>query len=100
MGNYEVNQSYSIESLGKVSVAEGLEGLDKRLLKIDSALTELPSALIPEHQYKRLINGQQVLLSDVNGSGLLRLYNPNGIFFAVGERLSDGRLVTRRLING
>lgn len=100
LGNYEVNQSYSIESLEKVSVAEGLEGLDKRLLKIDSALTELPSVLIPEHQYRRLINGQQVLQSDVNRSGLLRLYNPNGIFFAVGELLSDGRLVTRRLING
>ncbi len=98
LGNYDVSYAYTIGALREVAKSEGFAGLDKVLCGVDSALSGVPFTCISSSENVKLKTGQRVFTSREGPIGILRLYDEEGIFFGVGERLPDGTLITRRLI--
>ena len=75
------------------------EQLDALLLPIDSCVTELDRLVLDRQATKRLLWGQEVLLSVPASAGPRALYNEQGQFLGMGDWLESGRLMPQRLIN-
>lgn len=71
----------------------------RALLKpADQALLSLPAIQLDELAASRLLNGQRLSGQSQPGSGLVRVYGPQG-FIGVGESDGHGGLKARRLIS-
>jgi len=80
--------------------ASGLAALDSLLLPVESPIMNWPRVLVDQPDVDRLICGQPVSQSPGVQSGLVRLYAPAEKFLGVGEILSPGKLVPRRIFPG
>jgi tRNA pseudouridine55 synthase len=78
------------------AAAEGFEALEALLLPVDSPLAGWPGVMLDAPQAERLAHGQRVRADPSWPRGLVRL-DAEGIFFGVGEVLSEGELVSRKL---
>ena len=100
VGMYEVGQAHSLTDLKYIFDSQDFAGLDSLLLPIDGALSGLPSVSVSSEQRIKLEMGQQVIANENNLSGVARLYDAEGNFFGIGERLATGFLAARRMIKG
>lgn len=96
VAHYDAEQMVSLEELKNLSQAE----CDKKLLSLDSLLTEWPVLRISQAAAYYLYRGQGILLPNLPKQGLLRLLlQESGQFIGIGEILEDGRVAPRRLVN-
>ena len=89
----------SIQTL-EAREAAGLEHLDEVLRPVDSALTRWPRLVVQDELCGRLSNGQTVPAERDWPRSWVRLYDPEEVFFGIGEVESEGRLVPRRIFPG
>ena len=78
---------------------EGLEGLDKQLLPMESGLTQWPDVHLSGDSVFYLRQGQPVLVPNAPTDGWVRLYEGKTRFMGMGEILDDGRVAPRRLMS-
>jgi tRNA pseudouridine55 synthase len=76
----------------------GYPALDRKLISIDAALSNLPSVRLASTVSVYLCEGQAVIIPRAPTSGMLRLYAESGEFIGIGEVLEDGRVAPRRLV--
>lgn len=96
-GPFDINNSYKLRNLSQK--AESCDqSLARLLLNPDLALLNLPALYLSENDTLKLNYGQEVILRESIKPGLIRLYNHQRNFFAVGEALKDGRLKSKRIL--
>ena len=98
VGPYSADQLVTMEQITSVLEADGLVGLDKLLLPVESALSHWPEIRLSPDSAFYLKQGQPVLVPNAPTEGQVRLYDPNSHFIGVGEILDDGRVAPRRLM--
>ena len=68
------------------------------LLPVDRLVDVLPAVYLGQEASQRVVTGLAV--SDTGtAAGLVRLYDSTGAFMGVGERRSDGSLISKRLVS-
>jgi len=98
VGPYNADQLVTMEQIASVLESDGLAGLDKLLLPVESALAHWPEIKLSPDSAFYLKQGQPVLVPNAPTEGQVRLYDPNSHFIGVGEILDDGRVAPRRLM--
>jgi tRNA pseudouridine55 synthase len=81
----------------EAAAAESLEALDRLLLPADRAIGGWPAVYLEQRQSRKLLHGQPVSSGDEAGPGLVRVYDSCSRFLGIGEVLTDGRLLPKRL---
>jgi tRNA pseudouridine55 synthase len=89
----------SMETL-ELCEAEGQGRLDELLKPVDSPLTRWPRLVVQDELCGRLSHGQAVPAEPGWPRTWVRLYDPEEVFFGIGEVESAGRLVPRRIFPG
>lgn len=98
VGSLAVDQALTLEALETILAAQGLDGLDTRLLALDDAVAHWPNVSLSSDAAYYLQKGQPVLVPRAPTEGWVRLYGHEGRFIGVGEVLDDGRVAPRRLV--
>jgi tRNA pseudouridine55 synthase len=96
-GPYSEESMIDYPTLEKLAL-EGPQGLDDKLLPVDTAVMNLPAVNLIESVAFYLSHGQAVTVAQAPTSGLLRLYNSDKQFMGLGEVLEDGRIAPRRML--
>ncbi len=99
VGAFQETDMISIETL-EARAAEGLERLDALLRPVDSPLSQWPRLVVQNELCGRLSQGQAVPAEPGWPRSWVRLYDPDEVFFGIGEVESAGRLVPRRIFPG
>src|SRR6185503_10891156 len=90
-----------------VAEAIGLEDLERsgpavgstRALPIDLLVSAYPALSLDSAGAKRVSTGLEVRpVAEVVPQGLIRLYDPTGIFLGMGEGRSDGTVAPKRML--
>lgn len=77
---------------------EGTDALDALLRPLDEIAGQWPLTRLAAYEAGLLLRGSQVAAPEGLAAGMVRLYKDGGEFFGMGEVMSDGRLVSRRLL--
>ena len=96
---FEEADMVSIQTL-ESHQAGGRERLAAMLRPVDSALTRWPRLVLQDQICSRLSNGQAVPAERDWPRSWVRLYDPEQVFFGLGEVEPEGRLVPRRIFPG
>ena len=96
-GPFRSEQMVSMEKIENTAT-EGLEALDKLVLDMDEAITDMPAVEVTETVAYYLRQGQAVVVPRSPVSGWLRIYNSTQDLIGIGEVLDDGRIAPRRII--
>ncbi|MFT4563913.1 MAG: tRNA pseudouridine55 synthase [Gammaproteobacteria bacterium] len=98
-GPYSVAGALTPDEIEEAISAYGTcEGLDTRLLALDSALQHLSGLQLTDDMAFRVTRGQTIVIEDVLAVGDIRLYGPTREFIGIGMVLDDGRVAPRRLM--
>lgn len=76
----------------------GTDALDALLLPLDQVAGQWPLIKLGPAEINLLLRGSQVAAPAGVAAGMFRLYSQGGSFFGMGEVMTDGRLVSRRLL--
>ena len=101
VGHFTSEASVTLDALGELKRGtEGLSALDALLLAPESAVGHLPRLVLSDANVYYLMRGQPVRQRTAEASrGPLALYRqPGDVFLGVGERLDDGRVAPKRLV--
>lgn len=79
--------------------ALALEARDMLLLPVDNALADLPKVIITGDSAFYFKQGQAVWQPGKMPHGDLRVYEEGGHFLGLGQRLADGKIAPKRLVN-
>ena len=96
-GVFSLSDSIDSEVLRDTKATAGLEALDKLLIPMDQAITELPEVTLPRVTASYVKNGQAVIVKHLPPEGLVRLYEEEQ-FIGIGRIDVDGKVAPRRLI--
>ena len=97
VGPFNAAQMISPDDIEKIA-QQGHALIDKLLLPMDAALRDMDSVHLDENSARSFRQGQAVLVPHAPEQGLLRVYDEQRAFFAVGEAGDDGRITPKRLI--
>lgn len=86
----------AMRTLEQLEAAVG--GPEQFLLEPDAAIAAWPVVRLTASQAQAIGRGQSVRHEAVHPCGWVRLYDENGQFLGVGERLADGQIRPRRLM--
>ncbi len=92
-GAFGIAEAVSLEELGRL----GEDERDALLRPADAVLGQLPRIELDEATAGRFRHGQAVEIEGVS-QGVNRVYAPSGRFLGLGEGVSTGRLVPKRLL--
>jgi len=96
-GPYDADNSITMEQL-ETAAQEGYQALDDLLVAAETALADRPTVTLNPDSTFYVKQGQPVLVPNAPTEGQVRLFDPNGLFFGVGEIMDDGRVAPKRLI--
>lgn len=96
-GVFSLEESIEATALDNLKAEQGLEAIDKRLIPMDQAITELPEVILPSVTASHIKNGQAVIVRHLPEEGLVRLYEEEQ-FIGIGSIDDDGKVAPRRLI--
>jgi len=96
-GPFSAEQMVTMETI-EAAASQGTEVLDQLLLPMDAALMDLKAVYLEENVAYYLRQGQAVVVPRAPTEGLLRVYDEQNRFFAIGEVLDDGRIAPKRLL--
>jgi tRNA pseudouridine55 synthase len=83
----------------EAAAGEGNEAIERFLITPEAAVSRLPGVHLSRPDALRIRHGQQVSCDAGRSAGMVRLYDDNGRFMGVGERLPDGNVRPRRLMS-
>ncbi|MBK8507277.1 MAG: tRNA pseudouridine(55) synthase TruB [Candidatus Competibacteraceae bacterium] len=95
---YDAARMVTLEALRERAEQDGLTGLDRWLLPLDSAVADWPAISVAGDSAFYLRQGQAVLVPRAPTRGWVRLYQGEHRFLGIGEILDDGRVAPRRLV--
>jgi len=98
VGPFRLEDAWTMPALEALAAERGEAGLDATLLPADAGLGDWPAASLSADACFYLGRGQPVQVPRAPTAGLLRLYEPGGGFFGVGEVLDDGRIALKRRV--
>ncbi|MFK8067492.1 MAG: tRNA pseudouridine(55) synthase TruB [Gammaproteobacteria bacterium] len=96
VGCFDLDDSYTIELIEKG--VELSEEIDNLLLPVDEGLKDLPICNLSNETAFYFLNGQSVVASCKEKSGLTRVYRASEQFLGIAEIMMDGRIAPKRLI--
>lgn len=96
-GPFNEAQMTSFKEL-ELLAEEGLGALDKKLLPIDSALSNINKVELAEETVHYFCEGQAIIVANAPAEGYVRIYDDKRTFLGLGEVLDDGKINPRRLI--
>ena len=99
VGPYTMEQGVDMDTLKRVSEAEGWMSLDRLLLPVDSAIQTWPDIRLSGDAAYFLRMGQAVLVPKAPTQGWVRLYSSSDEFIGIGRIQEDGRVAPKRLLN-
>ncbi len=95
VGRFKASEALPLDELRELPFEER----KKRLLPVDSAISELPEVQLSRELLFYITRGQPVMIPRLAAhEGPIRLYDEKGRFVGVGEVLDDGRVAPRRLL--
>ncbi|HIJ23777.1 MAG: tRNA pseudouridine(55) synthase TruB [Gammaproteobacteria bacterium] len=98
LGPYLEQDLLTLEQLEIVRDEEGKEGLDQRLLSLDTAVDDYEAVQLDADSSYYVRQGQPVQISGAPDEGWVRIYDESNKFLGVGEIIDDGRVAPRRLV--
>lgn len=98
-GPFSLDNAVTIDELEQILETEGHEGLDQKLLPMDTALEGWPAIRLTDNSAYYVRQGQAVQVAKAPTSGWVRLFASNDQFLGVGQILDDGRVAPKRLVN-
>ncbi len=98
VGPYGDDHLVTMEQIEATLESDGLAGLDRLLLPVESALMHWPEIRLGADSAFYVRQGQPVLVPNAPTEGRVRLYDADDRFLGVGEILDDGRVAPRRLL--
>lgn len=96
---YQQSPMYTFEQLEAIRDEEGLPGLRRLLLPLESSVQTFPAVKLSTSAAFYIKLGQPVMAPHELSKGLIRLFSDNGQFIGIGEMLDDGRVTPRRLLD-
>lgn len=96
-GPFNLDQSYTIESLQSMQLKNDGKDLQDCLLMLDLAISNVPPLNLNQEQVLRLRQGQLVQLDQQLNAGQFRIYF-EGEFIGLAELRVDGNLAAKRLM--
>jgi tRNA pseudouridine55 synthase len=95
---FDAARMIKLEDLEKLQDDEA--ALDSLLLEPDAALSSFPALHLGASEAFYLCNGHAVGHAPVGIEGVVRLYDPQGLFLGLGEVRPDGQIAPKRLFTG
>jgi tRNA pseudouridine55 synthase len=92
--NYHISQAITLQAFEAMSPQQRIAAL----LPVDSAIENLPAVILNEDSAFYVQQGQAVWQSNMEHTGLLRLYTEQQHFLGLGEMQPDGKIAPKRLI--
>lgn len=100
VADYPIAAMMSYVDLQKMAEEQPLEALDKLLLPMDTAVSNLPKINLNEQQTKAVGFGQRVKFENVEQIyGLVRLFSNTAQFLGVAEVTADDVIRPNRMVN-
>lgn len=99
VGPFLESDMVTVETLETLK-SEGPDSLAALLQPVDSPLAVWPILVVQRELCDRLTHGQAVAALPEWPRSFVRLYDPEKVFFGIGEVESEGRLVPRRIFPG
>lgn len=96
-GAFSEEDCVTREVLEEEQKRSGEQSLDRYLLPMDEAISDLPEVVLPSITASCVKNGQAVLVRHLPAEGLVRLYEEEE-FIGIGCIDDDGKVAPRRLI--
>ncbi|MCB1596272.1 MAG: tRNA pseudouridine(55) synthase TruB [Gammaproteobacteria bacterium] len=97
VGGFEEAAMLTVEQC-MVAADEGTKALDALLLPLDEVAGQWPLVRLQTEEARLLLRGSQIAAPNGQSTGMVRLYTEGGSFFGMGEVMTDGRLLPRRLL--
>ncbi|MCC6716076.1 MAG: tRNA pseudouridine(55) synthase TruB [Gammaproteobacteria bacterium] len=94
---FGIEDAHALDELERRAAA-GMQELDAVLIAMDLALPQLAAVQFSRDSAYYVRTGQAVRTAGA-AAGLLRMYDEEGRFMGIGERIEDGRVAPRRLVN-
>jgi tRNA pseudouridine55 synthase len=98
LGDFDIQNSVSLEKLEETLAESGFTGIDEMLLPSETAIANWPGLNLSEDAAYYLKQGQAVLVPKAPTEGWVRLYEGQDQFLGIGCILDDGRVAPKRLI--
>jgi len=98
VGPYAEQDMITLEKLEHIAEEEGIEGLDRLLLPLDTGLAQWPEVHLGADSTFYIKQGQPVMVPRAPTEGWVRIYDVDGRFIGVGEIDDDGRVAPRRML--
>jgi tRNA pseudouridine55 synthase len=95
---FQNETSYSAATLGELA-AQDLKLIDAVLLPVSAALSNFSQLELDEIDCLKLQQGRIATMDENVDPGIYRLISRDGQFIGLGEALSDGSLMAKRLMN-
>ena len=95
---FQDQRCWTLDELGKTR-EQGEDKLDALLLPADAMLAEYPQVKLSATETQELAFGRPVSVDPALSEGIYRLHNSQLGFLGLGEKLSDGQLHGRRLVD-
>lgn len=92
-GQFSINNALTLAQLQSMND----DDLQSAFIAVDAPLMHFPAVLLPNDQAKSIGFGQPIFLMP-SSEEVVRLYH-NGQFLGLGERLSDGKILPKKLFN-
>jgi tRNA pseudouridine55 synthase len=92
-GQFSINNALTLAQLQSMND----DDLQSAFIAVDAPLMHFPAVLLLNDQAKSIGFGQPIFLMP-SSEEVVRLYH-NGQFLGLGERLSDGKILTKKLFN-
>lgn len=93
-GHFILEDAVTLEQLEQMSI----QARDGHLLGVEASIRDLPELAMDEASTHYLQQGQRIWKAGIIPEGLLRLYGPDGTFLGIGERMPDGKIAPKRLV--
>lgn len=97
VGHYQQSQMISLDKLRELAAKNKGEELVKLLLPIETMLVGMPEVVLTHDMVYYAASGQSVFIPDASKTGWVKLKNKNGKFLGVGEVVSDGKVIPRKM---
>lgn len=98
VGPYKESQMIPLNNLREAAAKNDCKALDRFLLPIESILQDMPEVTLTPDMLYYMAAGQPLLISGAPTSGWVKLKNKKGMFFGVGEVMSDGKVAPRKVM--
>jgi len=98
VGHYNKNAMVSLNNIKQLIYCKNLDSLNKLILPIESILDGIPELILTQDMIFYLTTGNQIFIPGGPQSGIVKLKNKNNIFVGIGQVMSNGNIVSKKML--